>query len=541
MPSLSLAAVLLVLIGAALMATAISSGRRIRNFIPPELQSRWRLIIGLMVFSLAGYLCLLVTMVGWVTLPVGLIAGPMVMAGAFFVLVVVNLTGDTITRIRSTERKLRSLNESLEERIAGRTKDLQQSHEFLRTVLDSLNDEVLIIDRGTFTIRDANESFLARHGMKLADVVGKTCHEVTHNRLDVCSPPNDICPLLETLETDRFAAVEHIHFDGRGRKVYAEVSTSPIRDPDGKIRRVVHVTRDVTERRKAEEALRKSEERYKSLFDSTMDGIFQVNAGGNFTLMNLAGARIFGFENPQEMIGRNALEFWRAPGDRDAYRSELKIKKTVSAYPMRARRINGEDLELESSSRIIEDEGGNFCGIEGILRDVTDRKKMEEELHSLSLRDELTGLYNRRGFVTLAAQELRMASRLRKGIYILYADMDGLKTINDTLGHRQGDAAIRETALILKDSFRNSDIIGRIGGDEFVIIPIGTAGDNIEVITGRLQTNLDRQNSEENRRYSLSLSIGVAYYDPEQPCAIEELLMKADSLMYEQKKNKRAS
>lgn len=541
MSALALVTSGLVLFGAALMFAAILRGRKIQSFVPPELKRRWRMMVVLMLFFLAGYICLVIILVKRIPLPVELITGPVFIGGAFFVFIVISLTRGTIIRMRSAEEELRLTNESLEKRVIERTRDLQLSRGFLRTVLDSLNEEVLIIDANTYKIQDANKSFFAGYGLTLDKVIGKTCHEVTHNRTDVCSPPDDFCPLLETVDAGRFAMTEHIHYDKGGRKIYAEISTSPIIDPDGSIRQVVHVTRDITERKKADEALRKSEERYKTLFDSTRDGIFQVNAEGFFTMMNSSGAGIFGYETPQVIIGRDALEFWRDPKDREVYRAELKIRKSVSAYPMKARKKDGEPVELESSSRIIEDENGNFLGIEGILRDVTERKHMEEELRSMSLRDELTGLYNRRGFMTLAVHELKMADRLKRGIYILYADLDGLKVINDTLGHEEGDRVIKEAAAILKETFRNSDIIGRIGGDEFVIIPIGTAGDNLDVITSRLQRNIDRQNEKLNRNYKLSLSVGVAYYDPEHPVTIDELLTRADASMYAQKRNKRIS
>jgi PAS domain S-box-containing protein len=136
----------------------------------------------------------------------------------------------------------------------------------------------------------------------------------------------------------------------------------------------------ITERKQTEELLRESEKKYKDLFDSTLDGMYQVNTEGIFVLMNPAGARIFGYESPGEILGKNALEFWRDPKDRDVYREELKRQRKLSAYPMRAKKKNGEPLELESSTRIIEDDKGNFLGIEGILRDVTDRKRAEEQL-----------------------------------------------------------------------------------------------------------------------------------------------------------------
>ncbi|MBI5101856.1 MAG: diguanylate cyclase [Nitrospirae bacterium] len=442
-------------------------------------------------------------------------------------------------RLKKLEEELRLMHKSLDQLVNERTNDLEMSNKFLRTVLDSLNDEVLIVDTNTYKIQDANKAFLSEYGLTRDEVIGKTCHEVTHNRMDICSPPNDICPLLETMNTGRFSVAEHIHCDKKGRKIYAEVSTSPIIDADGRINTVVHVTRDISERKRSDEALRKSEERYKNFIDTTLDGIYHVNAEGVFTLMNRSGAKIFGYESPEEIIGRNALEFWRDPRDRDAYREELRIRKYVSAYPIKARKKNGEPIELETSSRIVESDSGNIIGIEGILRDVTERRHMEEELRFMSLRDELTGLYNRRGFITLAEQELKMADRLKIGMFILYADLDGLKAINDTLGHEVGDMAIKEAAGILKETFRNSDIIGRIGGDEFVVIPIGTTGDNLPAITSRLQRNIDVKNEENDRRYKLSLSSGIAYYDPEHPSTIDELLTTADALMYDQKRNKR--
>ncbi|MEK6743448.1 MAG: transporter substrate-binding domain-containing protein [Nitrospirota bacterium] len=125
--------------------------------------------------------------------------------------------------------------------------------------------------------------------------------------------------------------------------------------------------------------LRKKEERYRNLFDSTLDGVYEVNTEGMFTQMNPAGARIFGYSSPEEMIGTNAVDRWQDVRDREAFRAELKLKKSVSAYYMPSRKKDGEPLDLETTSRIIEDREGNFLGITGILRDVTERKLSEAE------------------------------------------------------------------------------------------------------------------------------------------------------------------
>ena len=173
-----------------------------------------------------------------------------------------------------------------------------------------------------------------------------------------------------------------------------------------------------------------------------------------------------------------------------------------------------------------------------VSKRITELKKMEEELRTLSLTDALTGLYNRRGFMTLAEQHLKIANRLKSRIFMLYADLDNLKHINDTFGHQEGDTALKETAQILRETFREADIVSRIGGDEFVVMPIGSSERGTESVNSRLQNNLDISNNKKNK-YTLSLSIGITHYDPEHPVTLEELLFQGDKLMYEQKIRKK--
>ena len=162
------------------------------------------------------------------------------------------------------------------------------------------------------------------------------------------------------------------------------------------------------------------------------------------------------------------------------------------------------------------------------------------ELRAVSLVDELTGLYNRRGFLFLAEQQLKIADRVKRGMLLLFADLDDLKQINDAFGHREGDCALIETANILKETFREADIIARMGGDEFAIMTIEARKDSAEILTARLQENLDARNAAGKRRYRLTISVGSARYDAESPCTIDDLLVQADGLMYEQKQARQA-
>lgn len=161
--------------------------------------------------------------------------------------------------------------------------------------------------------------------------------------------------------------------------------------------------------------------------------------------------------------------------------------------------------------------------------------RMTAELRSLSLVDDLTGLYNRRGFLFLAQQQVKIADRMKRGMLILFADVDDMKRINDTLGHREGDLALIETATILKETFREADIIARIGGDEFAVLTVEARKDSVEILRTRLQENLDARNAKGDPHYKLSISVGIARYDAESPCSIGDLLAQADALMYEQK------
>jgi len=165
-----------------------------------------------------------------------------------------------------------------------------------------------------------------------------------------------------------------------------------------------------------------------------------------------------------------------------------------------------------------------------------DRQRVLEELRALSLSDELTGLYNRRGFFILAEQQIKIAARTRRGMLLVSADLDGLKGINDRFGHHEGDRALVDAAQILQQSFRESDIISRIGGDEFVVLVTEKPEINPDVLSRRLKENLEVFNRRMKRPYPFYISMGVATFDPQNPVSLNELLVQADKSMYRNKK-----
>jgi diguanylate cyclase (GGDEF)-like protein len=170
-----------------------------------------------------------------------------------------------------------------------------------------------------------------------------------------------------------------------------------------------------------------------------------------------------------------------------------------------------------------------------VNKDINLRNQYEAELHEISLRDELTGLYNRRGFIQLGKEKFEQAIANKKKILLYFLDLDGLKKINDTLGHKEGDVAIFAFANILKQCFRLSDIIARMGGDEFSVLVTG--GTVIpDMIEKRLIKKIHAFNNSNEVNFKLSVSIGLEEFNPENPVALEDLLDKADIKMYERKK-----
>lgn len=270
---------------------------------------------------------------------------------------------------------------------------------------------------------------------------------------------------------------------------------------------------------KALETIKILEANYRSLLERNADAMVVVDQGGIVRYVNAAAEAFFG-RRAEELLGE-LFDFPVVPGE----------PKEVNIIHR-----DGETLVAEMRVVITNWEGEN--AYLASLRDVTENVQLREELRSQSLTDELTGLYNRRGFLASVQQRLNATHQKKGEIVLLFIDLDDFKWINDTLGHHEGDRALMETAGILIETFRESDIIGRIGGDEFAVFVSGAHKTSCEILTSRLQDNLDAHNAQGNRPYHLSMSVGVAYYDPEYPCSISELLSRADRLMYEQKRRK---
>jgi diguanylate cyclase (GGDEF)-like protein/PAS domain S-box-containing protein len=200
-------------------------------------------------------------------------------------------------------------------------------------------------------------------------------------------------------------------------------------------------------------------------------------------------------------------------------------------------RFDGTELAAHVSLSPVRMNGSRATCV--LVVDLTDRVRMERELRTLSLFDELTGLLNRRGFLTLAEQQVKSARRLGQSLHLAFADLDGMKTINDTLGHCAGDRALTEAAAVLRRTFRESDLIARLGGDEFAVLAMVDRQTDVTRLADRLQRRLQLHNVRGRLGFRLEMSVGVVTYGPEAAASIEELLSRADTAMYRQKRLKK--
>jgi diguanylate cyclase (GGDEF)-like protein/PAS domain S-box-containing protein len=298
------------------------------------------------------------------------------------------------------------------------------------------------------------------------------------------------------------------------------------------------IVRDITERKQAEQAILRERRELEYIMDIAPVMIFYKDRGNRIVRVNRARAEVSGLTR-EEMEGKSAFDLFphQADGywkdDRDVMNSGKPKRGIVEMIE-----TSKGPMWIRTDKFPYRNGVGKVTGVIGFSVDITELKQMEEGLREMALRDPLTGLYNRRGFITLAEQQLKTVKRSKRPLLLTYVDIDGLKQINDTLGHEEGDQALTDTADILRGTFRESDIIARIGGDEFAVLSLDVADMNREAYSARLQGNVDAFNALRQRPYPVALSWDTAVCAPKAPLSLDKLLSAADQLMYRHKKDK---
>lgn len=323
----------------------------------------------------------------------------------------------------------------------------------------------------------------------------------------------------------------------RGTLRWLETHATPLRDAKGGVAALVGVTRDITERKRAEEALRESEEKFRLISTSAKDAIVIIGQAEEIAYWNPAAENIFGFK-ADEALGQNLHHLIAPPRHHDDSRCGFEhfsmsgegalIGKTLE---MTALRKNGEEFPIELSISAMRMEG-KWQAL-GIIRDVTERKKTEEQIRQLAFYDALTNLPNRRMLIDRLRQTLAQAKRYQRAVAVMFLDLDRFKLINDTLGHDVGDELLKEVATRLNVCVRSGDTVSRQGGDEFVIVLAEVAhSQDAALVAEKILGMLAQPIFVNGHELQITTSIGIALFPVNGTDDAQELMKKADTAMY---------
>ncbi|MEW5785122.1 MAG: diguanylate cyclase [Bacillota bacterium] len=386
--------------------------------------------------------------------------------------------------------------------------------------------EAIVLFDSNHCVLDINQAFTALFKYELAEIKGMSIDSV----IDMGKQDTSNRQYTEAVLAGKTITGEAVRYNKDGSPVEVLIKGIPI-IIDVEFHGGFGIYADITERKQAEETLRKSELRNRALVEAIPDMLFRYNREGYYLDAEARDEHLFNAQGNQaghetSLIGKKIADLM--PPDVAALLMEA-IHKAIHtgnlqvveySYPVENNKLSFEARLVATGS----DE------VVSIVRDITERKCYEAQLEYLSLRDTLTGLYNRAYY----ENELQ---RLKGGreypVAILSADLDGLKLINDTLGHKEGDRILQVCAAVLKKSLRKSDILARVGGDEFVLIMPRTDGEAMGEVVARIRREIEQYN-EKHQDLPISISLGTAV-SKSAAQSLEETYKNADSLMYRDK------
>lgn len=281
--------------------------------------------------------------------------------------------------------------------------------------------------------------------------------------------------------------------------------------------------------------LARSEEKYRSIFETSMHGIFRSTPDGRFLDLNPAMAGMFGYGSVQDMFAlvRDIGEdVYLEPRQRDNVLRMLRQHGMLKDYPLKLRRFDGETIWVEVNVRGVLDERGSLVELEGLVADVTEKRRMLNELQSLARRDALTGQWNRRYFMELGQREMTRANREDSPLALIFFDLDHFKAINDTYGHDAGDAVLVELGRAVHSRLREFDVFGRMGGEEFAVLLPGANIYHAVNVAEKLRSCIEGAVvTAGGFDIRCTASLGVADRRPDRK-SLQCLIRAADNAMY---------
>lgn len=438
-------------------------------------------------------------------------------------------------RQRQATEGLTRLNAELEARVASRTEDLTNSEERLRLALDTARQGWFDLDLAS------GATVVSPQYAKLLGYEPAEFNSSLDNWLDNIHPddrPGVHAALDRALATDITADVEYRRQTRLGDWIWlSSVGRVVARDGAGKPLRMIGIHRDISQRKQAEASIRRQNEYLQTIFATEPECVKVVSTGGFLEDMNPAGLRMLEVDSLDEAQRAGLLEFVdpayrKAFGD--LHKSVCGGQPGILEFPITGRK--GTVRWLETHATPLHDEQGKVLGLLGVTRDITERKRFQQELEQQARIDYLTHLNNRGYFMQLAEQELLRTRRYGGDLAIFMLDIDFFKQINDSRGHKAGDVVLRKLAETCRSALREVDVVGRYGGEEFVVLLPETGIDEAAEVAERLRAAVAdaRFSMDSGLPIHITVSIGVtALASPEEN--LDVLLDQADTALYEAK------
>jgi diguanylate cyclase (GGDEF)-like protein/PAS domain S-box-containing protein len=375
-------------------------------------------------------------------------------------------------------------------------------------------------------------------GWEPAEITGRS-HALFYLEEDIASgrPGSD---LAMAAEYGRFEE-QHWRLRKDGSRFWANVVITAVRDPSGELRGFGQVIRDVTDHYAAIQALRRSETRFRSVSESAIDAIVAFDSDLRIISWNAAAGRLYGY-TAAEAIGQSVWKL--VPEFR---REDVEALFTVVSAPGRAEQVAVKPVEgvaLRADGRVVPVEValsswriGTERNFSAIVRDITERKRHERELQHLADHDPITNLFNRRRFEQELDRIVSECSRYERTAALLVLDLDGFKEVNDLHGHSAGDEILVKVGALLQAAVRDSDVVGRLGGDEFGVIVQEADHDEAECVARKIVAAVQCSGMviSDLVRAQVTASVGVALIEPGADVTAGELEVGADRAMYRAK------
>ena len=368
-------------------------------------------------------------------------------------------------------------------------------------------------------------------GTSANEQVGMTLYEVLKTR------DPGFTPLAAHLRALQGELVRY-EVDWRGRSF--ETRVEPLRSADGHITGTVGIAIDITERKTLYDALQTRNVYFAALFENAPEAIALLDERDHIMRINRQFTTLFGYGD-DDAVGKNINDLIvprELVTEGEKLTAQVSAGENVSAESQR-RHKDGHTFWVSIATTPLR-VSGEPTRVYAMYHDISDRKRAEEDLKALLLVDELTGLHNRRAFITLSEQALKLATRMGRDVLMIFVDVDHLKHINDTCGHLAGDRALIDTAKVLRESCREADLVARLGGDEFVALMSVDSAQTAEIVCERIQARVETHNRETERGYRLALSVGATRSRAEGTM-LADLLAQADTALYEQKRGRPVS